>query len=122
MPVVLDASAVLAHLLDEPGADRVAEALTHPTICVSVNWAEVLQRVLPHGVQPSEMSAYAEVHNLEITPLLQTDAERAATMWLPGEGLSLADRCCLAVTERLDATVLTADTAWASRPGVELIR
>jgi PIN domain nuclease of toxin-antitoxin system len=39
-----------------------------------------------------------------------------------GSGLSLADRLCLALAARLDATAWTADTAWQGLSGVRLIR
>ncbi len=39
-----------------------------------------------------------------------------------GDGSSLADRLCLAVAERLDVDVLTADTHWGSSGRVRQIR
>jgi ribonuclease VapC len=50
------------------------------------------------------------------------DAEWAAGRWRPGEGLSLADRLCLALGERTDAVVWTADRQWAREPRVRTIR
>ncbi len=35
-----------------------------------------------------------------------------ARRWAPGEGLSLADRLCMALGDRLDADIWTADQAW----------
>ena len=49
MSVVLDASALLAFLHDEPGGERVSHALEGG--CVStVNWCEVLQKSLQRNV------------------------------------------------------------------------
>ena len=45
MTVVLDASALLAYLLDEPGAE-VVEGLLGDARMASVNWAEVVQKAL----------------------------------------------------------------------------
>ena len=42
--------------------------------------------------------------------------------WVPGEGLSLADRLCLGLGERLDAAVLTADKSWGDTGRIVQIR
>jgi ribonuclease VapC len=49
-------------------------------------------------------------------PLTEADAVTAASLWTRtrAAGLSLADRCCLALAARLDLIKVTADTAWAS--------
>jgi len=49
---------------------------------------------------------------LRVEPVGQPDAERAAELWTVGSGLSLGDRLCLAVAERLGSKALTADRAW----------
>ena len=46
----------------------------------------------------------------------------SARRWRAGEGLSLADRLCLALGNRLDREVLTADTSWGTEPGIRQIR
>jgi PIN domain nuclease of toxin-antitoxin system len=122
MTIVLDASAVLAHILGESGSDRVDTALGEGAVCSAVTWAEVVQHTTRHGVSRSALSAYAQVTGLMIEPLTQGDAEAAGGMFAPGDGLSLGDRCCLALAERLDTTALTADRQWAGRPSVEVIR
>nr|KGA06490.1 MAG: hypothetical protein GM42_3540 [actinobacterium acMicro-1] len=48
--------------------------------------------------------------------------DTSATCGEPRDGLSLGDRLCLAVGQRLNCDVLTADSAWAHLPGVVLIR
>jgi PIN domain nuclease of toxin-antitoxin system len=50
------------------------------------------------------------------------DAEHAARQWRAGGGLPLADRLCLAVAERVERTVLTADHAWPASGPVRQIR
>ena len=52
-------------------------------------------------------------YGVRIEPVTAGDAEWAARRRRSGEGLSLADRLCLALAERLDTEVFTADTAWA---------
>lgn len=122
MTVVLDASAILAHILGEPGAGRVEAALADSAVCSSVNWAEVVQHTVRRGVSAQTLAAYALLHGLTIEPVGQVDAELVGGMHRVGDGLSLADRFCLALAGRLDAVALTADRAWQGRPSVELIR
>ena len=55
-------------------------------------------------------------------PVLVQDAEWAARRWRRGEGLSLADRLCLALAERTDEEVLTADGSWGRTGRVRQIR
>ena len=50
------------------------------------------------------------------------DAEWAARRWVRGEGLSLADRLCMALGDRLDAEVWTADQAWGTGERIRQIR
>ena len=57
-----------------------------------------------------------------VEPVTVADAEWAAVRWQPGEGLSLADRLCLALGDRLDATVLTADRSWGKGGRLRQVR
>ena len=50
---VLDASALLAWLHGEPGLEIVEASLNRSVIC-SVNWAEVLQKIITRGIQEPE--------------------------------------------------------------------
>ena len=59
---------------------------------------------------------------VHVEALLRTDAEEAARLWRRGSGLSLADRLCLALAERLRSEVVTADRAWAGQPRVTVVR
>jgi len=61
-------------------------------------------------------------HGLRIERVIASDAERAAELWAGGSGLSLGDRLCLALGERLSASILTADRARVERDGVRQIR
>lgn len=119
--IVLDASAVLAYLGGEPGADVVADNLDG-AILGAANLSEVLQKVRSRGANWELASALLRSKNVAIAPVVEQDAEQASLIWKPGAGLSLADRLCLALGERLGATILTADKAWGDRPGVVQIR
>ncbi|MCU1437115.1 MAG: PilT protein domain protein [Naasia sp.] len=120
--IVLDASAVLAFLAGESGADEVEANLTEGTVCPAVNWSEVAQKVRTRGADWLAAKALIESYGVRVEPTTAADAELAATLWQRGSGLSLADRLCLATGRRLGGTVLTADAAWGGQPGVQLIQ
>jgi ribonuclease VapC len=110
---VVDASALLALLHSEPGAEVVEEAVEQAAIS-TVNWSEVCQRWLAHGVDVSDLRADIEALGLEIVPFTVGDAEQAAELWKATRhlGLSLGDRACLGLARRLGRPALTADRAW----------
>ena len=122
MSVVLDASAILVFLQDETGAETVEEALLDGPICGAANWSEVAQKVLANERDWALSRALLISYGVRIEPVLEEDAEWAAGRWRPGEGLSLADRLCLALAERTDLDVLTADRAWGSTGRVRRVR
>lgn len=120
--VVLDASALLAYLVGEPGADVTEEALAAGADCSAVNWSEVAQKTQAGGGDWAVASALLASYGLTIHDATPRDAEAAAARWKPGSGLSLADRFCLALADRLDAVAYTTDTAWGSTDRVRQIR
>lgn len=122
MTCVLDASAILAFLHGEDGADTVEGALASDPRCGSANWSEVAQRVLSTGRDWNLARALLASYDVRVEPVIRDDAEWAARRWRRGEGLSLADRLCLALGERLDAEVLTADKSWGDAGRIIQIR
>ncbi len=119
---VLDASAVLAFLQGEAGADVVEEALVAGAVTGAANWSEVAQKVRSHGRDWSLARALLASFDVQVEPVTADDAEWAARRWQAGEGLSLGDRLCLALGERRGAEVLTADRSWGNAPGIRQIR
>jgi len=117
MAVVLDASALLAYLREEPGAE-VVDGLLAEAVMASVNWAEVVQKALSAGVDVDGMQADLQALGMRVEPFLPVDGERAGRLWplTRQQGLSLADRACLSLGLRLGLTVVTCDRAWAQLP------
>lgn len=91
-------------------------------VCGAANWAEVAQKVLAADRDWELVRALLLSYAVRVEPVLADDAEWAARRWRAGEGLSLGDRLCLALGERVDADVLTADSQWSSGGRVRQIR
>lgn len=120
--MVLDSSALLAWLQGEEGADVVEAHLDAGGWCGAANWSEVAQKILAADRDWDLVRALLVSYPLDIERVETADAEWAARRWRPGEGLSLGDRLCLALAERLQAEVLTADSSWGTEGPVRQIR
>lgn len=111
---VTDASAMLAMLHGEPGADAVA-AVLGISIVSAVNWAEVLQKARAHGIDIDGLEQDLAHLGVEFVPFTTKEADVAAELWDRGmRALSLADRACLATGLVRGLPVVTADRAWSS--------
>lgn len=121
-PVLLDTSAVLALLFDEPGAERVDQAIGGNCTMTAANWAELGIKLKQLKSDWEWMLEGIRALGVQVEPTTADDAELAARMSEKRDGLSLGDRLCLAAAQRLDITVLTADTQWEGLPHVSLIR
>ena len=111
--VVLDASALLAMLNDEPGADRVAKALPDAVIS-AVNLSEVVAKLAEAGMPENEVREALDPLGLDVVPFDEELAYAAGELRRSTRslGLSLANRACLALGVALKLPVLTADGAW----------
>jgi PIN domain nuclease of toxin-antitoxin system len=128
---ILDASALLAHLQDEPGAAVVGDAIAAGAAISTVNLAEALSRAADRGADPSELAERLTRAGLldgavGVEPFTAEDAIDVAHLrpLTRDAGLSLGDRACLALARRLGVPALTADTSWLGieRLGVELVQ
>ena len=110
--IVLDASAVLAVLQNEPGADEVWEHLPGAGLS-AVNAAEVVAKLVDGGVAPEDASELLERLGVEIVAFDAVDIVPSARMRHASRSVSLGDRACLALAARLAVPAVTADRAWA---------
>lgn len=110
---MLDASAVLAMLQDEPGGDVVQELLETAAIS-SVNWSEVIQKCLERQMDVEGLRYDLEALGLAILPFTAVLAETTAELRSSTRqaGLSLGDRACLALAAVLGLPAVTADRIW----------
>ncbi len=128
MNTILDASALLAYLKEEPGGDIVEELLAESSNMSAVNWAEVLSKLAEEGDDIPLTVVRFETEgllggNIVVHSLDESQARRIATLRLVTReaGLSLADRACLALAYALDLPAYTADGAWRDvNAGVEI--
>jgi ribonuclease VapC len=121
---VLDASAVLAYLLEEPGSERVEETLPGALLS-AVNYAEVLARLWTTGRSSGGVRAQFEAIGLVLVPFDAAAAEGAAALFGPTRpaGLALGDRACLALALQRGVPAYTADRAWSVVDvGVEVVQ
>ena len=114
MRLVVDASALLAGLKGEPGADRVGAALDSAVVS-AVNFAEVVGGLARGGASPEGVRQSFGPLACTVVPADEEMAVEAGLMRALTDraGLSLGDRFCLALGRRLRAPVLTADRQWA---------
>lgn len=122
---LLDASAILAALYEEPGVTRVHDALREGAAISAVNVGEVAAHLRTNDWRAGQVADVFDDLSIEIVPFdretaLLSGAYRPRTRHL---GLGLGDRACLATARRLRLPALTADRAWAriDLRGVEIV-
>lgn len=113
---VFDSSALLAVVFSEPGDEEVFRLLGESGGRVSaVSWAETSTKMFECGMKAREVRHELAYFAIEVVPLDARLALRAAELRVGTRalGLSLGDRCCLALSEQSpDALIVTADKAW----------
>ena len=109
--VVLDASALLALLHEEPGADQV-EQMLEDSLMSCVNLSEVLQKAEQHDVDTEGLEYDLEALGVDLVPFDERTARVAASLWEVASHLSLGDRACLAVASMFEGQAVTAESGW----------
>ena len=112
--IVLDASALLAVLNREPGADKLTSRLLSNATSSTVNLAEVQSKLVSRGIN------FNDAWEATLSPIREAAAFTAEHARIAGSliaqtrslGLSLGDRACLALGLALKAPVYTADKSW----------
>jgi ribonuclease VapC len=112
--VVLDASALLAFLNRETGAEVVAEQLAVGAIMRSVNLSEVVAKLGEQGMPLTEIENAVSDLGLQVEPFHESLAYAAGELRVVTRdlGLSLGERTCLALSIRSGHRALSADRAW----------
>ena len=113
---ILDASALLALLKEEPGSEQVVEAIAGGAAISTVNFSEVVAKLNEAGMPEDVIHESLDSLGLEI---INFDNELAYLAGLlrpltKRAGLSLGDRCCLALAQNLNLLVFTTDRQWAN--------
>ena len=114
--IVLDASALLAVLNREPGAENLPPELLAQATISTVNLAEAHTKLVREGIDPDE--AWEDVMGpiQDCAPFTAEQAKIAGSLVARTRsiGLSLGDRACLALGLTLKAPVYTTDRDWKS--------
>jgi ribonuclease VapC len=120
---VLDASALLAYLRDEDGADVVERPLAEDAVIRALSLAEVLSKLTDSGEDPDRVLDAITRLPLDVVPFdadIAVESGRLRPLTAKA-GLSLGDRASLALGFRLGRRVLTANAAWLRLvPGVDV--
>lgn len=117
---VFDSSALLALIFDDAGAAKVEALLAGDDNLVgAANLSEVLAKLVDQGMSDAEVEAVLEGLAIRIEPMSAEQALAAGRLRRQTRslGLSLGDRCCLALAQAHDAIVVTADRPWKQLKG-----
>jgi PIN domain nuclease of toxin-antitoxin system len=114
MTVILDASAMLALIFGERGAENVIPYAQGSQI-LAINFSEVVAQVIAIDGNPERAEVSASRLEINIVPFDRKHARLTAEIIkrTSAVGASLADRACLAFAEDGGLPVLTADKEWS---------
>ena len=112
--VVFDASAILALLQQEPGAEKLTIEIRTSAVVSTVNLAEVQSKLVKMRNDPDKAWEAALSSIASVVPFTSEQARIAGDLITTTEkyGLSLGDRSCLALALALKAPVYTTEQLW----------
>ncbi|TFF22902.1 PIN domain-containing protein [Jiella endophytica] len=111
--IVLDTSALLALIFNEPGSKTVEQSLSDARLS-AVSLSEAISKLIDRGFTLDQARATITKLPLAIVAF-DTELALIAASFRPATkrlGFSFADRACLALARHSGATALTADRAW----------
>ena len=121
--IVLDSSALIALIKNEPGAEGV-EKILGQIVMSSVNVSEVVGVLLDGEMSLSNVQDCILPLISSIIPFDEEQAFKTASLKkiTKSKGLSLGDRACLALGITLQSPVYTADKVWKEvvLPGIQI--
>lgn len=115
MRVVVDASAIMALMLGEPGAEIVI-AVVRRSLMSAVNVSECCARGVERQATVEQVLEIIRSYDVEVVPFDLDDALAAGRLRASTRsiGASLGDRACLALGQRHHLPVLTGDRRLAA--------
>jgi PIN domain nuclease of toxin-antitoxin system len=112
--VVFDASAILALLQHERGAEKLTDDIQDQAVASTVNLAEVQSKLVRRGHSPDEAWEDTLSTVTAAEPFTSEQARIAGDLIAKTAkyGLSLGDRSCLALAIALKAPLYTTEQTW----------
>ena len=112
--IVLDASAILALIHQEPGHEKLTPQLLADAVASAVNLAEVHSKLVSSGWSSQEAWEDGTSPVQEVVSFDEEHAKIAGDLIAQTRPLelSLGDRACLALALASKAPVYTADRSW----------
>lgn len=113
---VLDASAVLAVLNEEPGSDAVIQFIATGAVVSTVNLSEIVTKLSERGMPEEIIHETLDSLSIIVYDFDRAIAYKAGLLRLSTKqwGLSLGDRACLASAQHLKLPAVTADKVWGN--------
>jgi PIN domain nuclease of toxin-antitoxin system len=110
---IVDTSAVLAFVFNEPGGAAILE--WRSALICAVNHAEVVGKMIDQGADDMVIDLTLRRVSYRVEPLDEHRAAATARLRrIPlAKSLSLGDRACLSLAMQTGLPVLTADRAWS---------
>jgi ribonuclease VapC len=110
---VLDSSAVMCLLGNEPGAAQVRKVIEQAVIS-TVNLSEIISKLQERGGTDDEIDASLDDLTLTVISFDRSQADLAGKLRMAtrSQGLSLGDRACIALAIQTNAIAVTTDRAW----------